>query len=168
MSNTPQFRARAAWTAPAKRTIRDIVEAHPSLEKAKLSALYSACDLPSDADKMQAQVDLDGLVVDGSMGQKVAHPVIAESRHYRREPSALLRALGLTTRSAAAASALANKRWQDSAATGGNLTPITGVRKSARECYAAEQPEEAAASGDAPFQSLEEAKMTDYVSGAAF
>ncbi|WP_036320156.1 hypothetical protein [Microbacterium sp. B24] len=84
MANSPQSRARSAWSAAAKRTFRDIVDAHPSLEKAKLSALYGACDLLSDADKMQSRIDEDRLIVAGSMGQSVAHALIAEVRQYRR------------------------------------------------------------------------------------
>lgn len=39
------FRARTSWTAAAKRTFREVTEAHPSLEKSTLSALYGACSV---------------------------------------------------------------------------------------------------------------------------
>ncbi|GEB46927.1 hypothetical protein MTE01_28720 [Microbacterium testaceum] len=125
MANTPQFRARSTWSAPAKRTFRDIVDAHPSLEKAKLSALYGACDLLSDADKMQARIDADGLMVAGSMGQQVAHPLIAEVRQYRRAALDAIKALGLDGRSGASAAgaALVAKRWASRPAVG-NVTPL--------------------------------------------
>lgn len=42
MSDTT-FRARTTWTAAAKRTFREVTEAHPALEKSTLSALYGAC-----------------------------------------------------------------------------------------------------------------------------
>jgi hypothetical protein len=124
VANTPQFRARSAWSAPAKRTFRDIVDAHPTLEKAKLSALYSACDLLSEADAMQARIAEDGLMVAGSMGQQVAHPLIAEVRQYRRAALDAIKALGLDGRSGASAAgaALVAKRW--SSRPSGNVTPI--------------------------------------------
>lgn len=122
-AGTPAVRARSAWSAAAKRTFRDIADAHPAMDKAKLSGLYAACDLFSAADKLQAKVDEDGLMVAGSMGQMVAHPLIAEVRQYRKAATDSLRALGLDGRSAssAAASALANKRWSSRPASGDNV-----------------------------------------------
>lgn len=135
MPETPSFRARSTWSAPAKRTFRDIADAHPAMDKAKLSGLYAACDLFSAADKLQAQIDEDGLMVAGSMGQQVAHPLISEVRQYRKAASDSLRNLGLDGRSAssAAGSALASKRW-NSRPSGDNVTPLRS-----------------AASGGAPF-----------------
>lgn len=123
MAETPQFRARSAWSAPAKRTFRDITASHPGLEKAKLTALYAACDLASEADIMQARIDDDGLMVAGSQGQLVAHPLIAEVRQYRKAALDAIRALGLEGRSSgsAAGAALAGKRWASRPA---NVTPL--------------------------------------------
>ncbi|MDI9890567.1 P27 family phage terminase small subunit [Microbacterium sp. IEGM 1404] len=155
MTDATAPKPRSSWRTSAKRTFTETVEAQPTLNSATLAGLYAACDLIDAADTMQRTVDAEGVIATGSQGQPVAHPLIAEVRHYRREAVALLRALGLTAQSAsqAAASALANKRWQDRAALGGNVTPITGVRKSARDRYRdADVPEQAAASGDpAPF-----------------
>lgn len=51
MAESAQIRVRNAWSAPAKRAFRDFVAEYPTLEKAKLTALYAACDLISEADK---------------------------------------------------------------------------------------------------------------------
>jgi hypothetical protein len=79
------------------------------------NALYEACELISHADKMQMVVDADGLVVEGSQGQPVAHPLVAEVRLYRRAALGAIRSLSAVGRSSAsaAASALANKRWSN-------------------------------------------------------
>ncbi|MEO2133394.1 MULTISPECIES: P27 family phage terminase small subunit [unclassified Microbacterium] len=133
MADSATFRARSTWSAPAKRTFRDIAEAHPAMDKAKLSGLYAACDLFSAADKLQLQIDEDGLMVAGSMGQKVAHPLISEVRQYRKAATDALRALGLDGRSAssAAGSALATKRWSSAPAAGATVTPIGAARSAA-------------------------------------
>lgn len=117
------FRARTSWTAAAKRTFREVTEAHPGLEKSTLSALYGACDLISEADEMQKVIDADGRTVSGSQGQPVAHPLIAEVRQYRKAALDTIKALGLSGSSgaSAAATALANKRW---GARPANVTPI--------------------------------------------
>jgi len=44
MSDATTPRSRAAWSASAKRTFRDVVADHPDLEMSKLSGLYAACD----------------------------------------------------------------------------------------------------------------------------
>ena len=72
-------RPRTSWPATAKRTFREVTEAHPALEKSTLSALYGACDLISEADEMQRVIDADGRTVSGSMGQTVAHPQLLPS-----------------------------------------------------------------------------------------
>lgn len=124
MADSPTFRARSSWSAATKRTFRDVLAAHPGIDSAKLTGLYGACDLFAAADKMQLTVDDEGLVVAGSQGQPVAHPLVAEVRQYRRAALDTLRTLGLDGRSAAsqAASALANKRWSSRPAA--NVTPI--------------------------------------------
>jgi len=95
------------------------------MDKGQITALFNACDLLSAADTMQRQVDDDGLVVNGSQGQPVAHPLIAEIRQYRRAALESLRRVGLESRSAAssAAAALASKRWS-SKPPSGNVTPL--------------------------------------------
>lgn len=127
MADSAKFRARSGWSASAKRTFRDVIAAHSDLDSAKLTGLYGACDLLSEADKMQLVVDDEGRVVAGSQGQPVAHPLIAEVRQYRRTALDTLRALGLDGRSAtsSAASALANKRW------GGRKAPVTPITRPA-------------------------------------
>lgn len=151
MSESETPKPRSTWSSAAKKTFTDILEANPTMNDATLAGLYQACDFLAAADAMQRRVNADGVVAEGSQGQPVAHPLIAEVRHYRREAVTMLRSLGLTAQSAASAAAVAMnaKRWGDRSVAG-NVTPITqGVRKSARERYAAEEePEKAAA---APF-----------------
>lgn len=121
--STTAFRARTSWTAAAKRTFREVTEAHPALEKSTLSALYGACDLISEADEMQKVIDADGRTVSGSMGQKVAHPLIAEVRQYRKAALDTIKALGLAGNASASAAgaALVAKRY---GARPANVTPI--------------------------------------------
>jgi phage terminase small subunit len=123
MTDAP--RPRASWRSSAKRTFADTLAAHPALSGPALTGLMSACDLIDAADTMQRKVDEEGVIASGSQGQPVAHPLIAEVRHYRREAVAMLRALGLDSRSgaSAAAASLANKRWASRPAAG-NVTPI--------------------------------------------
>lgn len=123
MATSASIRARSGWTAAAKRVFRDVVDAHPELEKAKLSAVYTACDLLAEADRMQEQIDTDGLMIAGSMGQMVAHPLVAEVRQYRKAAADAIRTLNLEGRSSASAAGanLATKRWSGRPA---NVTPI--------------------------------------------
>ena len=120
-SATP--RGRAGWSAASRRAFREVLEASPGLEKAKLTGLYGACDLLSQADAMQVVIDAEGYVVAGSQGQPVAHPLVAEVRQYRKQALDVIRSLELTGRSAAssAGAALAGKRWSSRPAT---VTPI--------------------------------------------
>lgn len=108
-------RAARTWTANAEQTFREFSEADHDLGPLTFNALYEACELISHADKMQMVVDADGLVVEGSQGQPVAHPLVAEVRQYRRAALDAIRSLGSVRRSSAsaAASALANKRWSN-------------------------------------------------------
>ncbi|QDF14175.1 terminase small subunit [Microbacterium phage GardenState] len=124
MSDTPNIRARKAWSASAKRTFRELIDANPGIEKDKLSAVYTACDLISEADKMQSVIDADGYTVEGSMGQKVAHPLVAEVRQYRRASLDALKLAGIDARgssASAAGAALVAKRWNSRPA---NVTPL--------------------------------------------
>ncbi len=123
MTDTPVFRARTGWSASARRAFRDVADANPTLDKARLTSLYAACDLISEADKMQVRIDADGYTATGSQGQPVAHPLIAEVRQYRRAALDTLRVISADAKggSSAAASALASKRWSSRP---NNVTPI--------------------------------------------
>lgn len=104
----------ADWSDSAKETYAQIEEEHPGLDAASLSALYEACGLFALADRLAAKVDDDGLMVSGSQGQLVAHPLLSEVRLNRVQGLAALRALGLAksqTAASAAAASLASKRW---------------------------------------------------------
>lgn len=121
---------RPSWTATTKRSFREILAANPAMDGGILESLYASLDLLDRAELMDKQVKADGLLVEGSMGQKVAHPLISEVRQYRKEALASLRALGLTARSGASAAgaALASKRWANRPASGASVTPIEAGR----------------------------------------
>lgn len=103
-----------SWSVSARDVYVQITEDHPYLDAASRAALYEAAAGLASADHMQARVDADGLLVEGSQGQKVAHPLIAEVRQARVQALAALRSLGLAapaSGASAAGSQLANKRW---------------------------------------------------------
>ena len=133
MSTSPTPRGRAAWSTGAKRAFREVLEANPGIDKARLTALYGACDLLSLADEMEDRVKADGYVAAGSQGQPVAHPLIAEVRQFRRGGLDTIRALDLSSRSGAssAGAALAGKRWS-SRPPGG----VTSIREAPSAVYA--------------------------------
>ncbi|GAA1431371.1 hypothetical protein GCM10009616_18310 [Microlunatus lacustris] len=100
------------WSSSAKETYAQVEEDNPELTSAALSTLFEACNLLSLADAMEAQLAVDGLMIDGSRS-RVANPLIAEIRHARIGAMNGLRALGIApgqTPASAAGSALAMKR----------------------------------------------------------
>jgi hypothetical protein len=113
---------RESWGESASAAFQDIIDAAPTLAGSDLTALYYAVDLLNAADVMQAQADKEGLVVEGSQGQPVAHPLLSEVRLSRAAALSAIRALGLSERSAASAAgaALVGKRWANRAAAGGS------------------------------------------------
>jgi len=104
---------RSTWSANAKHAFESIVSEHADLTASALSSIYTATELLSSADKMQARVLADGYLSVGSQGQSVPHPLLSEIRLGRTQYLAAIRALGLTPRTGAsmAGSVLANKRW---------------------------------------------------------
>lgn len=115
---------RAAWGEAAAEAFQAIIDAAPTLAGSDLTALYYAVDLLDAADVMAAQADTEGLVVQGSQGQPVAHPLLSEVRLSRAAALSAIRALGLSERSAASAAgaALVGKRWANRQAAGNGAT----------------------------------------------
>ncbi len=121
---------RDAWGDAATEAFQAIIDAAPTLGGADLTALYYAVDLLDAADTMAAQADTEGLVVQGSQGQPVAHPLLSEVRLSRAAALSAIRALGLSERSAASAAgaALVGKRWANRAAAGNAATGTEAPR----------------------------------------
>lgn len=112
--STPTNALPPSWSESVQSTYVEIEAENPDMDAASLAALYEACELFAVADQMQKQVDTDGLLVRGSQGQSVAHPLIAEVRQSRVQGLAALRALGLAkgqSGASRAGAALAGKRW---------------------------------------------------------
>lgn len=120
---------RSSWLKVTKDAFTAIVVGAPRTAGASLESVYYACDLLDEASRMQAQVKSDGMVAEGSMGQPVGHPLIPSVLQYRREALAILRALGLTARSAtsSAGAALAGKRWATTAPGSSSVAAATGT-----------------------------------------
>jgi hypothetical protein len=106
-----------SWSDSVKATYTEIESGNPELDAASLAALYEACELFAVADTMQRRVDDDGLLVPGSQGQLVAHPLIAEVRQSRSKGLDALTRLGLgrnQSNASRAGAALASKRHHGS------------------------------------------------------
>jgi hypothetical protein len=105
----------SSWSESARETYAQIAAAQDPLDVATAASLYEACALLASADAMQERVDSDGLMVAGSRGQLVAHPLIVLSTSARVQALAALRNLGLTRRAGSEASnagrALVSKRY---------------------------------------------------------
>lgn len=113
--------------APAKlgargRRLWDEVLASYRLRPDELVLLVDACREVDLIDRMERELDRDGeLLVRGSMGQQVAHPLLAELRQHRAALKQLLAALHLPDESgreaasrSEAARAAAVARWRRS------------------------------------------------------
>src|SRR3954452_14026108 len=83
-----------SWSLSARETYLQISDAHPNLSPAALVVLFEACSLLALADRMEAQVELDGLMVEGSKST-IANPLLGEIRQSRVAALAALRSLGL-------------------------------------------------------------------------
>lgn len=73
--------------------------------------IASAMALLNRAMRMEVQVDEDGLTVAGSMGQQVAHPLIALALAHRAQAAKMIASLAQDGESAGGA--LARKRWAE-------------------------------------------------------
>lgn len=76
---------RALW----KRVTGDVA-ANWQLDAKDLAALESACRATDRAGQLEHQVEDDGVMVDGSKGQPIVHPAIAEARLQRQLAAQLL------------------------------------------------------------------------------
>ena len=112
---TPRDDLPAHWSDSVATTYVEITAENPNLDAALLASLYEACELLATADAMQARVNADGMMVSGSTGQPVAHPLISEARHARVQALAALKALGLAQSASPASragSALVSARYK--------------------------------------------------------
>lgn len=105
----------SSWSPSARETYLQISEAHPTLPPAALVVLFESCSLLALADRMEAQVDVEGLMVEGSKST-IRHPLLPEIRANRTSALAAIRGLGLgqTGTGTAAGAALASRRWSRS------------------------------------------------------
>ncbi len=87
------------------------------LRQDELEILRAACAEADLIVKMEGELDGQPMVVAGSMGQMVTHPLLPELRQHRATQASLLRALKLPDVDGAAESApnqnraAANSRW---------------------------------------------------------
>lgn len=81
------------WSEAARETFREVLTQRPDLSGGALGALEQACELISTADALDVVARAAGHVTEGSKGQTVLHPAVAESRQARSSASQVLRAL---------------------------------------------------------------------------
>ena len=81
------------WSASAKTTYIRIRETRDDFDPASLASLFEACEMLATADTMQLRVDADGLLIPGSQGQLVAHPLIDKVLRARAQHLAALKGL---------------------------------------------------------------------------
>ena len=79
----------------AGRALWDAIEKPYELRPDELRVLGAACREQDLIDKMQTVLDSDALMITGSMGQQVVHPLVSEIRQHRTVLAALLRSLKL-------------------------------------------------------------------------
>lgn len=107
----------------ALRTWRGVTDGFV-LREDEYEMLESACREIDLIDNIQKAIDKDGLMLTGSMGQPVAHPLLAELRQHRNVLRSMFAALkipdsGVESASdtgvvSAAARAAAQSRWSQS------------------------------------------------------
>jgi hypothetical protein len=104
----------ADWSDSAKEVYVSIEEENGTLTATVAAAVFEAAALIAHADICLAQVVADGLMVPGSNGQNVGHPLISEARLARTAALGALKSLGLASGQSAssqAGAALVSKRW---------------------------------------------------------
>lgn len=110
----PVFELPDHWSADARDTFEEVLEARPDLGGSELAALHHACELESAADALAIIARDAGMVATGSQGQTVLHPAVSESRMARVAAAGILHRL-IGPRAAANASQRGTKaaraRW---------------------------------------------------------
>ncbi len=91
---------------------RDFLAEFQSDRTVDLQAVDVAAALLDEIEAMEAKIAEDGLVVDGSQGQPVAHPLVAQVRLHRKSLTDLLRTLTPDGSASNAGRSLAQKKWQ--------------------------------------------------------
>lgn len=103
----------ASWSESVRETYVNIESEHPNMDAATAASLWEACNLLALADSMEARVENDGLMIDGSSGQLVPHGLLTEIRQSRVQAIAALKSFGIApnqTAASRAGAALAAKR----------------------------------------------------------
>lgn len=100
--------ALALW----ETTHREAAEDDLDLDARETALLLAACRAGANVERLRQAVDgLDDLVVKGSTGQLVAHPLIAALDRAQGVALAHLRALAVPAAQSAAQAAKADARW---------------------------------------------------------
>ncbi len=85
-----------ALGAPGKKLFRAIlrdIDADWQLDARELTLLERAGRCADDLDKLEKAIDKDGIMVEGSQGQRRVHPALAEARQLRLVQLRLLSAI---------------------------------------------------------------------------
>lgn len=105
---------------PSARALWNSVVGKWDLRPDELRVLREACREVDLIDVLEAELAKDAIMIPGSMGQMVVHPIITELRQHRATLAALLRQLKLPDADggeaekenrSTAARAAANARW---------------------------------------------------------
>ncbi|MPZ61840.1 MAG: hypothetical protein GEU93_11200 [Propionibacteriales bacterium] len=80
-----------AWSLSAREVVVQVLEENPHLDAAGKSIVYEAAALVALADRCYEQVTKDGMMVPGSSGQLVEHPLIGHERQARSQAAAALK-----------------------------------------------------------------------------
>lgn len=105
---------------PSARSLWNSVVGKWALRPDELRVLREACREVDLIDVLEAELAKDAIMIPGSMGQMVVHPIVTELRQHRATLAALLRQLKLPDADggeaekenrSTAARAAANARW---------------------------------------------------------
>jgi hypothetical protein len=79
---------------PGRRLWRDVLSAHDGGPD-ELLVLEAACRLADELSRLEAELAVSPVLVEGSKGQSKPNPLFAEARNHRLALSRLLNSLGL-------------------------------------------------------------------------
>jgi hypothetical protein len=110
----------AHWTPAARDAVASVLELQPELAGSDLAQLEQAAELITAADMAAEVARAAGMLATGSMGQTVAHPLVAEARQARAAAASILSRLALPPEKKSAterARFAASSRWHPSRKT---------------------------------------------------